>query len=162
MEGKKITVDAAMFQGKFEDKPNTQNIDRGAQEKTQSELSDDAYQEITKKVISITEEKLTQQANNKEKLREPLQKFISRLLIAQFSALLIILFFNDTCFNLETEIIKTYIVSVFAETLVGFIVMVGFAFSTDQEVELIKILNAVVSNFQVFGNNKDKNKEEKK
>ena len=86
----------------------------------------------------------------------PLQQFISGMLFLQFLALLVLLFFNSVCFNLEAEIIKTYIVSVFAETLVGLIVMVKFAFSNDQEVQLMQILNAVVSNFQVFGNNNNR------
>ena len=47
-------------------------------------------------------------------------------------------------------ILNIYIVSVFVETLAGLIIMIKFAFDSKQEVELIKILNAIITNFKKY------------
>jgi len=46
--------------------------------------------------------------------------------------------------------------SVFVETLGAIIVMVKYAFKTDEEVEIIKILNAVVKNYQKYKRSRKK------
>lgn len=118
--------------------------------KSLEEKSDEAYRQITNRIIDITEKKLESQISTKEKIRKPLSKFLPWFLIAQFAVLCIILFLNSCCFHLSDSVINTYIVSVFAETLVGFIIMIRFAFNMEQEVNLIGILNAIVSKFQKY------------
>lgn len=128
--------------------------------KSQSEISDTTYQKIAQRIVDITETNLQKQEENKKTLRKPLQKFIMALLSLQFAVLVLAMFLNDFCLHIEAELIKTYIVSVFAETLLGLTIMISFAFSNKEEVQLISILNSVISEFKIFGteNNTSKNK----
>lgn len=125
--------------------------------KSQSEISDNTYQAIAQRIVDITEDNLITQDGNKEKLRKPLQSFIMALLSLQFVVLVFVLFLNDSCLHLETDLVKTYIVSVFAETLLGLTIMISFAFSNKEEVQLISILNSVISDFKVFGSDQHPN-----
>ena len=137
-------------------------VDKESQ-KDQSEKSDNTYQAITQRIVEITEDNLIAQEDNKAKLRKPLHIFIIVILSIQLLILATILFGNNAWFKFDAEIIKTYIVSVFAETLLGLTVMIRFAFSNKQEVELISILNSVVSDFKVFGtDNKTKENDKNK
>ena len=136
--------------------------------KSQSEISDTTYQKIAQRIVDITEANLKKQEENKKALRKPLQNFITVLLSLQFTVLVLAMFLNDFCLHIEADLIKTYIVSVFAETLLGLTIMISFAFSNKEEIQLISILNSVISEFKVFGTehntskNEDRNKGEKK
>lgn len=59
---------------------------------------------------------------------------------------------NATCtsFSISDDLIKTYIVSAFVETLGVVAVMVRFAFDTKQEVEILSTLNGIVEHFQKY------------
>ena len=61
------------------------------------------------------------------------------------------MFFNQEL-NLQISdfVINVYIVSVFVETLAGLIIIIKFAFDSQQEIELIKILNAFIVNFKKY------------
>ena len=151
------SIDASMLVGLLHDighYDNMMEIDEESRSNTQAEISDNTYQDITKNIVEITKTNLEKQECNKNKLRKPLQIFIIAILSVQLLILAIMLFGNNF-FNLDPDVIKTYILSVFAETLLGLTIMIRFAFSNKQEVELISILNSVVSNFKIFGENND-------
>lgn len=113
--------------------------------------SDRAYREITKLVITITQEELKKLGKAKQPIREGLRDFIVALLSVQFVVLAIILFTNRV-WNLQISdfVINTYTVSVFAETLAGLIIMIKFSFNSEEETKLIQILNSVVERFQKY------------
>ncbi len=138
-----------------------EDVDEKSQKPTQSEISDNTYQDIAKRVVDITEKNLREQEDKKDALRKPLQNFIVAILSIQFVVLVFLMCLNDFCFHLEADIIKTYIASVFAETLLGLTIMISFAFSSKETVQLIKILNAVISDFKVYGSENSKNKKNK-
>lgn len=124
-------------------------IDRSAQQNAID--SDKDYRRITEKIIDKTCEQLKQHTDAKTPLRKKLSNFIIFLLLFQFLVLEGILFFNRK-WNLQITdfIINVYIISVFLETLAGLIIMIKFAFDSQQEVELIKILNAIIINFKKY------------
>lgn len=132
--------------------------------KSLEEKSDEDYRIITNRIIDITKENIDRQTEQKETMRKPLTWFVGVLLFAQFIVLVVILFGNTCCFNIPETVINTYIISVFAETLVGLIVIIKFAFDSKQEVNLIEVLNTIVSKFQKYksGNsNEDYNIDDK-
>lgn len=113
--------------------------------------SDRDYRRITETIIDISRSQLEQQTKSKQPLRKNLSRFIMGLLIAQLGILVAILFLNRV-WNLQISdfILNVYIISVFVETLAGLIIMIKFAFDTKQEVDLISILNAIISNFKKY------------
>ena len=77
--------------------------------------------------------------------------FIIWMLACQYAVLVIIMFLNRVWdLQITDYILSIYIVSVFVETLAGLIIMITFAFDSKQEVELIKILNAIITNFKKY------------
>lgn len=157
MDDEKITINVKDIKAEFKDNPNTKGVDNESKEKTQSEKSDDTYQKIVSRVVDITHHELSEHKNDKRELRTPLLKFVIVILSIQIFLLGGVLFFNRWLL-LDTEVIKAFIVSVVAETLGGIMIMIRFAFSSKQELELIQILNSVVSKFKVFAQ-KDARKE---
>lgn len=109
------------------------------------------YRRITEKIIDKTCEQLQEHTKSKMPLRTTLSRFIIVLLIAQLVVLVAVLFLNRV-WNLQISdyILNVYIVSVFVETLAGLIIMIKFAFDAKQEVELIKILTAITTNFKKY------------
>lgn len=124
-------------------------IDRSARQNAID--SDKDYRRITEKIIDKTCIQLSAHTEAKKPLRKKLSNFIIFLLSSQFFVLVGILFFNRK-WNLQISdfILNIYIVSVFVETLAGLIIMIKFAFDSQQEVELIKILNAIITNFKKY------------
>lgn len=119
-------------------------------EKDLEKASDKIYREIAKNVVNFTEGHLITQAKNKRELRKYLLPFIIGLLVFQLIALCAMLALNTFWLHLDNSVINTFIVSVFAETLGGLIIMIKFAFDSKQELEMIGILNSVVTNFQKY------------
>ena len=132
-------------------KPN--DIDHEIETKLISR-SEEAYQEITNRIIDETKQQLNANRDAKKNLRIALCYFVMGLLAVQFIFLMVALILNKHLIFISDDVISTYIVSVFAETLVGLIIMVSFAFKSNQEVELIKILNLIVSHFQKYNSNR--------
>lgn len=124
-------------------------IDRSARQNAID--SDKDYRRITEKIIDKTCIQLSAHTEAKKPLRKKLSNFIIFLLSSQFFVLVGILLFNRK-WNLQISdfILNIYIVSVFVETLAGLIIMIKFAFDSQQEVELIKILNAIITNFKKY------------
>lgn len=150
---KQVKIDEGLLNKSPSGDEALRNVDKGL---TLEEKSDEDYREVTKRVVDITEKNLNKQTEAKDNIRKELLPFIRWFLVLQYTVLCIILVFNDIILHLNTTIITTYIVSVFAETLAGLIIMIKYAFDPKQEVELLKVLNAVVSDYQkVKGTKKD-------
>lgn len=124
-------------------------IDRSARQNAID--SDKDYRRITEKIIDKTCDQLNAHTNAKSPLREKLSNFIVGLLSVQFLVLVVILFFNSEWkLQISDFILNSYIISVFVETLAGLTIMIKFAFDSKQEVELIQILNAIITNFKKY------------
>ena len=124
-------------------------IDRSARQNAID--SDKDYRRITEKIIDKTCDQLKAHTEAKSPLRKKLSNFIICLLSSQFLVLVGILFLNRKWdLQISDFILNIYIVSVFVETLAGLIIMIKFAFDSQQEVELIKILNAIITTFKKY------------
>ena len=67
--------------------------------------------------------------------------------------LIVLLILNNHLIFASDSVVSAYVISVFAETLSGLIIMIKFAFQSKQDVELIKILNSIIEHFQKYNRN---------
>ena len=115
--------------------------------------SEERYLAIVTNIVDVSQNQLQQQNNSKTNNRKILLKFFVMFLIAQYFVMLLLFAFQGFAlwgFELNDPIVMTYITSVFVETLGAIIIMVKYAFQSDQEVQILKILNGVVEKFQKF------------
>ena len=115
--------------------------------------SEKAYQDITNKIINETKQQLNANRDSKKTLRIVLCTFIIILLSLQFVFLIVLLILNNHLIFASDSVVSAYVISVFAETLSGLIIMIKFAFQSKQDVELIKILNSIIEHFQKYNRN---------
>lgn len=120
-------------------------------------VSDEDYRKITSRIVEISSEQLNTQNESKKSLKDTLMKFFRILLYVQMGVLFLLIILNGACgkFNLSDSVLITLITSMFVETLGGVIVMVKYAFNSNQEVEILKILNSVVQNYQKYHQRKN-------
>lgn len=131
--------------------------------------SEKAYQDLAIKIVGITDRELNEQQNSKSELKSDLTKYFKDFLFVQYLFIIVMLLFkgsSDIAFELSDDVIIAYITSVFVETLGCVIFMVKYAFNSNQEVELIKILNNAITNYQKYhryrtSNYKEQNKKSK-
>lgn len=114
----------------------------------------DAYIDVVKSVVGSSIGNLDTLQKNKKELRGSLISFFMELLAWQFVILCILIFVKGSfsSFNISESVLVTFMTAVFVETLGAVLIMIGFAFKSDEEVSIIKILNAVVEKFQKDGN----------
>lgn len=114
--------------------------------------SERSYSEVVSKVVEISNEQLDRQDANKQSIRKIFTRFFTVFIILQFVVLSALLMFRGfvPSFDVSDELVTTYIVSVFVETLGVVASMVVFAFDTKQEVKILETLNRVVENFQKY------------
>ncbi len=125
---------------------------RAAKDRTNTEYeSDKGYRIITEQIINISGRYLKSQQDSKNQLRNKFVGFFSKLLKAQYIVLVIIVFLNSLehfSFSVSENILRVYIISVFAETLSAMAVMIAFAFASKEETKIVEVLNNIVENFQ--------------
>ena len=116
------------------------------------ENSENAYKDIVKRIVNVTDGHLDNLSNSKQDLKKSFTPFFKWFLVAQYVVLTVILILNAcvTGFHISDVIIATYITSVFVETLSVIVIMIKYAFNSDQEVELLRILSNAISNYQKF------------
>lgn len=134
------------------------------------ETSESEYIELVKDIANVAKEQLKNQNDEKISLKCKLFKFIKWFLIIQYLVLVLVLIFNsfeatsvNSCltFSISDDVINAYIVSVFAETLVGLIAIIKFAFDSKQETEILKILSNIVAGYKKYKSDKEEIKENK-
>ena len=110
------------------------------------------YRKIAVSVVNISSEQLKKQNRSKAALKIIFSSFFTAFIIVQFVILIWLLRLKFVCqvASITDTIIIAYISSVFVETLGVIIVMVKYAFNSDQEVSILDILNGVIANFQKF------------
>ena len=153
VDGEKVSVPYENVE--FDSYPYLEEIDR---ELSPEEESDKDYRKITKQIIKITQENLDSQYEDKKIIRKPILNFIVVLVSVQYVFLAFWIVLNKGCIGASDSVVTAYIVSVFAETFAGLMVIIKFAFDSKQETKLIEILNSVIENFQKFGQNKSNKK----
>lgn len=116
------------------------------------EASESTYLEIVQKIVDISSKQLEEQNQSKNELKATFSTFFICFIALQYLVLVFLLMARGICGDafLSEGIIVTYITSVFVESLGGIIIMVKYAFDSDQEVNILKILNGVIANFQKF------------
>lgn len=114
--------------------------------------SEEHYITITEDIVGISKEQLSSQNNNKILLRRIFLIFFAVLLSLQISILIVFIFLQaySKTFTIAENVLLTFMSAVFLETLGGVIAMVKFAFSNDQEVQILTIMNNVITGFQKF------------
>lgn len=117
--------------------------------------SEEAYLNIVQDVVRFSKENLSTMREEKLELRNRLIDFCLQVLAIQMMFLIIFLLFAKPI-GLSDNVLSVFMTAVFVETLGAVIVMVKYAFKSDEEVKIIDILNAVVKNFQKYTDDKNK------
>ena len=122
--------------------------------------SDRDYRDVAKYIVIQTVAQLNEQNNSKNSLKSEFSKFFKNLILIQLIALFVIVLFSGflPCFKIGDKILITLISSMFVETLGAIIIMIRYAFDSNQEVEILRILSAVVERYQKFDRNDNSNK----
>lgn len=129
-------------------KPNIVQRPKSIQDK-----SEETYLDIVQEVVKNSKENLEMIHAEKSELRCKLIDFCLCILAIQLIFLIVFLVFSKQI-NLSDKVLSVYMTAVFVETLGAVIVMVKYAFKSDEEVKIIDILNAVVKNFQKYNDTK--------
>lgn len=110
----------------------------------------EAYIAVVNQVVTASKNNLGEIQRHKQKLRKPLIWFFIILLSLQFLGLYALIMIKGfyLSFNISETLLITFMTSVFVETLGAIGIMIKYAFKDDEEVNIIKILNAVVEKFQ--------------
>lgn len=114
--------------------------------------SEDNYIEIARDIVDVSTNQLNTQNNSKNDLKSRFTTFFTRLLIVQYAVLILLLVVKSFWIkaSLSDTVVITYMTSVFIETLGAIAIMIKYAFSSDQEVSILAILNSIISNYQKF------------
>jgi len=131
---------------------NTPNIDK--ETKSIKDRSEETYLDIVQDVVKNSKKNLTTIHEEKLDLRNRLIEFCLNILSVQMLFLIIFLLLSKAI-GLSDNVLSVYMTAVFVETLGSVIVMVKYAFKSDEEVKIIDILNAVVKNFQKYSDTKN-------
>ncbi len=121
--------------------------------------SEQTYIDIVQDVVENSKENLTAIRDDKQSLRYRLIDFCLTMLAVQMIFLIIFLLCSRKI-GLSDNVLSVYMTAVFVETLGSVIVMVKYAFKSEEEVKIIDILNAVVKNFQKYKDNTEEHKEQ--
>lgn len=115
--------------------------------------SEEAYIDIVKTVVNLSGENLENLRMDKKKLRDKFVNFFIVILSAQMFVLFTIFLLKGffSWFEVGEKALTVYMTSVFVETLSVIAIMITFAFKSKEEIDIIGILNAVVSKFKKYG-----------
>lgn len=114
--------------------------------------SEDTYREIAEDIVKISSAQMELQNKSKNDLKKTFTIFFMIFISIQYLILIIFMFIKMFAKSVELTdtVLISYITSVFVETIGAIIIMIKYAFDSKQEVEILKILNGVISNFQKF------------
>lgn len=114
--------------------------------------SEDAYRKIALDIVDVSSDQLEEQNESKNRLKMIFTIFFIVFIAVQYLVLISFLYiksFYDRC-GLSDTVIVSYITSVFVETIGAIVIMIKYAFDSKQEVNILEILNGVISNYQKF------------
>lgn len=131
----------------LQDNDDADNIDHDLRKS-----SEDTYQKIASNIVNVSSVQLHEQNRSKNMLKQTFTVFFICFLSLQYLLLISFLYiksYYEHC-GLSDAVLISYMTSVFVETLGAIIVMIKYAFDSKQEVNILRILNGVISNFQKF------------
>ena len=116
------------------------------------ENSEADYRKIAKEIVSTSTAQLRRQNRSKNRLKLTFTLFFIIFISVQYLALIAILALQILSVGIPigNEVIIVYITSVFVETLSAIFLMVKYSFDSQQETNVLSILNDVISNYQKF------------
>lgn len=114
--------------------------------------SEAAYIDIANTIVKSATDQLREQNSSKNTLKMIFTIFFVALVGVQYLALAVLLFIRTFQSEalLSDAVIIAYISSVFLETLGAVVIMIRYAFASDQETKVLQILNSIISSFQKF------------
>ena len=126
--------------------------------------SEKDYREIARDIVDTSIEQLNSQNEAKHNLKEKFTTFFTKFIVTQYIVLVLLIvarmIFGSS--NLSDQVLVVYIASVFVETLGAIVLMIKYAFDSQQETNVLKILNSVIRNYQKFkGDSNNEKKAEK-
>lgn len=127
------------------------SVDFDEVEKGLAKQSEDAYRDVADKIVSQSIEQLGEQNESKNDLKKLFTIFFTIFISVQFLimvGLLVCVGFFEMA--LSDTVLISYITSVFVETIGAIIIMIRYAFDSQQEVNILQILNGVIENYQKF------------
>lgn len=133
----------------------TSHVDTHAMDKSIADAANKKYQETVTNIVDIANAYLRNQQNGKKALRRVFCWFFIILLSVQLVSVIVFMIFAMV-WEVSETLLLTYITSVFVETLSAIVIMIKFAFESKDEVEIIKLLTAIVHNYQFLGQDKTK------
>lgn len=134
---------------------NQMNVPRIEPEKVDDGIrkkSEEGYIAVVRDIVDASTKQLDIQNENKKDIRGQLIKFFIDFLNIQYVSLFLLLVFKGflTEFGLSDTVLLAFITSVFVETLGAVIIMIRFAFDSNQEINALKILHGVIEHYQKF------------
>ena len=126
-----------------------------------NQQSEQAYIEIVQGVVNFSKDKLNVISKQKDKMRQRLIDFCLQIVIVQLFILFLLLVCGSNV-GMSDKVIITFMTAVFVETLGAIIIMMRYAFKSDEEVSIIDILNAVVGRYQKYHDNENTDKDKDK
>ena len=147
---KMLSAENSLFELNKDEVSWRDNADAEQIDKAIKKYAPDAYPNLVKRIVKISEKQLEEQSKSKITLKKIFTIFFVIFIGVQYIFLMFLLlgkaFWN---INLSDNIIAVYIGSVFLETLGAIIVMVKYAFDSNQEVEILGILNNALATYQI-------------
>lgn len=120
--------------------------------------SEESYINIVESVVDFSKDKLNTISKQKDKMRQRLIDFCLQIVIVQLFILFLLLVCGSNA-GMSDKVIITFMTAVFVETLGAIIIMIRYAFKSDEEVSIIDILNAVVGRYQKYHDNENTDKD---
>ena len=142
-------------------KSSSNTNDQPALNRSLLQKSEENYIEIVKGVVDFSKDKLNTISKQKDKMRQRLIDFCLQIVIVQLFILFLLLVCGSNV-GMSDKVIITFMTAVFVETLGAIIIMIRYAFKSDEEVSIIDILNAVVGRYQKYHDNESTNKDKDK
>lgn len=123
--------------------------------------SEESYINIVESVVDFSKDKLNVMSKQKNKMQRTLIDFCLQIVTVQLFILFLLLVCGPNA-GVSDKVIITFMTAVFTETLGAIIIMIRYAFKSDEEVSIIDILNAVVGRYQKYHENGNKDKDKDK
>ena len=115
--------------------------------------SDENYRKLAYDIFEASRSQLEKQNGKKDELKKQFTSYFKWILVIQLLALFVIIIlkgFSLYDFDVSDNVFVAIIVSVFVETLGVIGIMIKYAFDSDQEVQILTILNSIVKDYQKF------------
>lgn len=134
----------------FSKKADSPNV----QSRIQTELeSNRDYRSIANRIITVSQNQLTDQQRSKVELRRRFAWVFSVLLILEYvylAAVILLDAITKIPLDVPDRVLQAMITSVFLQTLSAMGVMIAFAFMSKEETRIVGLLHQIIEDYQKF------------